>query len=42
VSARYAPAGLRRGIRVYCVLHEDAACFPHELDHIITEKHGGK
>lgn len=26
----------------YCLLHEDDAGFPHEVDHIISRQHGGK
>ena len=25
----------------YCLLHEDDAGFPHQVDHIISRKHGG-
>ena len=25
----------------YCLLHEDDAYFPHQIDHIISRKHGG-
>lgn len=25
----------------YCLLHEDSAGFPHQIDHIISRKHGG-
>jgi len=25
----------------YCCLHEDDAYFPHQVDHIISRKHGG-
>src|SRR5581483_5852423 len=25
----------------YCLLHEDDAVFPHEVDHIISRQHGG-
>jgi 5-methylcytosine-specific restriction endonuclease McrA len=25
----------------YCLVHEDSAGFPHEIDHIISRKHGG-
>jgi hypothetical protein len=25
----------------YCLIHEDDAGFPHEIDHIISRKHGG-
>jgi hypothetical protein len=49
VSLNYVPANLRRKIREragnrceYCLLAEDDAFLPHEPDHIIAEKHGGK
>jgi len=25
----------------YCLVHEDNASFPHQIDHIISRKHGG-
>jgi len=25
----------------YCLVHEDNAGFPHQIDHIISRKHGG-
>jgi hypothetical protein len=25
----------------YCLVHEDSAGFPHQIDHIISRKHGG-
>ena len=25
----------------YCLIHEDDAAFPHQIDHIISRKHGG-
>ena len=25
----------------YCLLHEDDAGFPHQVDHIVSRKHGG-
>jgi HNH endonuclease len=44
----YIPVTLRRqvidraGNRCeYCLLHADLAFFPHEVDHVIAEKHGG-
>jgi len=47
-SARILPA-LRREVRErargrceYCLLPEEQAYFPHEPDHIIATKHGGK
>ena len=33
----------RAGYRCeYCLLHEDDAYFSHQLDHIISRKHGGR
>ena len=26
----------------YCLLHEDDAAFPHEIDHVISRQHGGE
>lgn len=26
----------------YCLFHEDDAYFPHQVDHIISRKHGGR
>jgi hypothetical protein len=26
----------------YCLLHENDAAFPHEVDHIISRQHGGE
>jgi hypothetical protein len=44
----YVPASLRRqvieraGNRCeYCLLRAEVAFFPHEVDHVIAEKHGG-
>ena len=44
----YVSAALRRLVAVradflceYCLVHEDDAVFGCELDHIISEKHGG-
>jgi hypothetical protein len=32
----------RAGYRCeYCLLHEEAAGFPHQVDHVISRKHGG-
>jgi hypothetical protein len=32
----------RAGYRCeYCLLHEDATGFPHQMDHVISRKHGG-
>jgi 5-methylcytosine-specific restriction endonuclease McrA len=25
----------------YCLIHEDEAGFPHQVDHIVSRKHGG-
>ena len=25
----------------YCLIHEDSAGFPHQIDHVISRKHGG-
>lgn len=43
------PAALRRLVREraalrceYCRLAEESAYFPHEPDHVISEKHGGR
>lgn len=43
------PARLRAQVRKragnrceYCLLHEDDAVLPHEPDHIVARKHGGK
>jgi HNH endonuclease len=44
----YVPAALHREVIEragsgceYCVLPSEAAFFPHEVDHVIAEKHGG-
>lgn len=44
----YIPTGLRRLVAErarfrceYCLLPADIAFFPHEVDHIVAEKHGG-
>jgi hypothetical protein len=44
----YVPTALRRevieraGNRCeYCLIHAEVAFFPHEVDHVIAEKHGG-
>ena len=26
----------------YCLIHEDDATFPHEVDHVISRQHGGE
>jgi len=43
------PAALRRlvydrakGGCEYCLIHDDDAFMPHEIDHIFAEKHGGE
>jgi hypothetical protein len=48
VSTTYISVGLRRlvvsragRLCEYCLLHEDDAYFGCEVDHIISEKHGG-
>ena len=48
MSKTYISAELRRsvvlraeGLCEYCLLHESDAFFPHQIDHIISEKHGG-
>jgi HNH endonuclease len=48
VSTTYISVGLRRLVVAradrlceYCLLHEDDAYFGCEVDHIISEKHGG-
>jgi hypothetical protein len=45
----YIPANLRRLVRTraqgrceYCLIHENYRDQPHEVDHIIAEKHRGK
>ncbi|MBE2222073.1 MAG: HNH endonuclease [Anaerolineae bacterium] len=30
------------GLCEYCLVHQDDVFFPHEMDHIIAEQHGGK
>jgi hypothetical protein len=49
VSVTYIPAALRRLIEEranrlceYCLLPADITFFPHEIDHVIAEKHGGE
>ena len=33
----------RAGFRCeYCLIHEDDCTYPHEIDHIISRKHGGE
>lgn len=48
MSSTYIPAALRRfviaraeGLCEYCLLHEDDTLYGHEVDHVISEKHGG-
>jgi hypothetical protein len=48
MSSTYIPANLRRLIAAraaslceYCLLHEDDTLFGCEVDHVISEKHGG-
>jgi HNH endonuclease len=48
VSRTYIPVALRRlveeragGRCEYCLLPVSAAFFPHEVDHVVAEKHGG-
>lgn len=49
MSVTYISAALRRRVTAraenlceYCLLHEDDTFFGCEIDHIISEKHGGK
>ena len=30
------------GLCEYCHIHQDDVFFPHEIDHVIAEQHGGK
>ena len=48
MSRTYISQVLRRQVREraqrcceYCLLHEDDATISHEVDHIVSEKHGG-
>jgi len=48
VSITHIPAALRRPVEQradywceYCHLPANVAFFPHEIDHIVAEKHGG-
>lgn len=48
MSVTYIPAALRRLVVnradrrcEYCFLPAEVAFFPHEVDHVIAEKHGG-
>ena len=49
MSKTYIPVVLRRqvyerakGCCEYCLITDVATCAPHEIDHIIAEKHGGR
>jgi hypothetical protein len=49
VSLTYIPVALRRLVEErakrlceYCLLPADITFFPHEIDHVIAEKHGGE
>lgn len=49
MSSTYIPATLRRLVEdraqnccEYCLLPAKVAFFPHEIDHIVAEKHGGQ
>jgi hypothetical protein len=49
LSLTHVPAALRRSVVrragnrcEYCLLPADVAFFPHEVDHVIAEKHGGR
>ncbi len=49
MSVTYIPAALRRLVEEranrlceYCLLPANVTFFPHEVDHIIPEKHGGE
>jgi hypothetical protein len=49
VSITHIPAALRRLVVEraenrceYCLLPASIAFFPHEIDHVVAEKHGGK
>ena len=49
MSSTYIPVALRRLVEErakyrceYCLLPANLSFFPHEIDHIIAEKHGGK
>ncbi len=48
MSSTYIPSALRRfvcnrakGCCEYCLISETTAFLPHEIDHVIAEKHGG-
>ncbi len=49
MSLTYIPVALRRLVEEranrlceYCLLPADVTFFPHEIDHVIAEKHGGE
>jgi hypothetical protein len=49
VSLTYIPVAVRRLVEErakrlceYCLLPADITFFPHEIDHVIAEKHGGE
>lgn len=49
MSLTYIPVALRRLVEEranrlceYCLLAADVTFFPHEIDHVIAEKHGGE
>jgi 5-methylcytosine-specific restriction endonuclease McrA len=49
MSVSYIPAALRRLVEEranrrceYCLLPENVSFYVHEIDHVISEKHGGK
>lgn len=49
MTTAYIPADLRRRVRrrarnrcEYCLLAQEDAFLPHEPDHVIAEKHGGR
>ncbi len=49
MSTTYIAVALRRLVEErakyqceYCLLPDNLSFFPHEIDHIIAEKHGGK
>lgn len=49
MSKTYIPADLRRLVRdrakdtcEYCLIPEQVALVPHQVDHVIAEKHGGQ
>lgn len=49
MSKTYIPADLRRLVRdrakdtcEYCLIPEQVTLVPHQVDHVIAEKHGGQ